>query len=390
MAPTSTRGAIRLARNVLLGARNSWLSIDEPGQLLVPGCEWHISPLGRSYFVNHNTKTTSWRKPALERPPGSLTPECIIEGHSKNIRSLACLDTSCDILSASEDCSIRRWKRDGKSIGGPWDNAGEAVRAMVVSPNQAMFVCGSMDGKLRLWDIAEGSMVGDPWEGDAAVWCLDWSPDGQVIASGSEDSTIRRWNPNIGRQIAPEIKTSHGRVHAVKYSSQGDKFTSGGEDKMICVWSKDGKLLMNIKGHEETVTFLTWSKDDSHIFSSSFDNTIRKWSIDGEELFVFRGHTRAIRSLCLTPDESHLVSASMDCSVRIWDLKTNQPVGDPLLHANELVAVIIFPDGKYIASAGFDAKIYVWSLDAALKQIVSVSICYQRLSKLVFVVSACR
>jgi WD40 repeat protein len=245
-----------------------------------------------------------------------------------------------------------------------------------------MFVCGNMDGRLRLWDIVEGSMVGDPWEGhaDAAIWCLDWSPDGQEIASGSQDSTIRRWNPNIGRQIAPEIKTSHGRVHAVRYSPQGDKFTSGGEDKMICVWSRDGKLLKNLKGHEETVTWLYWSKDGSHIFSASYDNTIRKWgSIDGEELAVFRGHTRAVRCLCLTPNESHIISASMDCSVRIWDLKTTQPVGDPLLHAHELVAVVIFPDGNYIASAGFDAKIYVWSLNAALKQTVSVFICCQRL-----------
>ncbi|KAJ8585713.1 hypothetical protein M405DRAFT_935855, partial [Rhizopogon salebrosus TDB-379] len=46
--------------------------LDEPRQL-IPGCEWHISPLGRSYFVNHNTRTTSWKKPVPDRPAGSLT-----------------------------------------------------------------------------------------------------------------------------------------------------------------------------------------------------------------------------------------------------------------------------------------------------------------------------
>ncbi|KAJ8579378.1 hypothetical protein M405DRAFT_886480, partial [Rhizopogon salebrosus TDB-379] len=35
--------------------------------------------LGRSYFVNHNTRITSWKKPVPDRPVGSLTPECIIE-----------------------------------------------------------------------------------------------------------------------------------------------------------------------------------------------------------------------------------------------------------------------------------------------------------------------
>ncbi|KAG2059924.1 hypothetical protein BDR06DRAFT_1002987 [Suillus hirtellus] len=49
--------------------------LDHPGDLVVPGWEWHISPLGRSYFVNHNTRTTSWKKPKPERPAGSLMPE---------------------------------------------------------------------------------------------------------------------------------------------------------------------------------------------------------------------------------------------------------------------------------------------------------------------------
>ncbi|KAJ8587587.1 hypothetical protein M405DRAFT_843093, partial [Rhizopogon salebrosus TDB-379] len=57
-----------------------------------------------------------------------------------------------------------------------------------------------------------------------------------------------------------------------------------------------------------------------------------------------------------------------DYSVRIWDLQTNQQVGDPLLHDDELSAIVIPSDGRYIASAGLDKKIYVWSFEAALKQ----------------------
>ncbi|KAG2738426.1 hypothetical protein P692DRAFT_20882297 [Suillus brevipes Sb2] len=67
--------------------------LDYPGDLVDPECEWHISPFGRSYFVNHNTRTTSWNKPRPERPAGSLTPERIIEGHSRFIWSLAGKET---------------------------------------------------------------------------------------------------------------------------------------------------------------------------------------------------------------------------------------------------------------------------------------------------------
>ncbi|KIK40564.1 hypothetical protein CY34DRAFT_87104 [Suillus luteus UH-Slu-Lm8-n1] len=273
-------------------------------------------------------------------------------------------------MSASDDGSIRQWKIDGEPVGKSWDGGG-AVQSIAVHLDDTTVVSGSVDGRLRLWNVKEGSMIGDPWVGhNAPVRCLDWSPDALEIASGSEDGTIRRWNPDTGRQIAPTIKlkTSHGWIMAVKYSPQGDKFISGG-DGPICVWSRDGKLLIEIKGHDAVVTSLCWSKDGAHIFSGSFDRTIRKWrAINGKELVVLRGHPNAIRSLCLTPNDCYIVSASSDCSIRIWGLKSNQAVGDPLLHDDEVLAVAMSPDGKCIASAGLDKKIYVWSLEAALER----------------------
>jgi WD40 repeat protein len=210
-------------------------------------------------------------------------------------------------------------------------------------------------------------MIGDPWEGHVVpVRCLDWSPDALEIASGSLDGTIRRWNPDTGRQIAPP--TTHGWVNAVKYSPQGDKIISGGNGP-ICVWSRNGKLLKEINGHDNAVTSLCWSKDGAHIFSGSGDYTIRiRRAIDGKELVVLQGHTNVVMSICLTPNERYIVSASNDCSVRIWDLKTNQAVGDPLLHDDQVFAVAMSPDGKCIASAGSDKKIYIWSLEEALER----------------------
>ncbi|KAJ8580251.1 WD40 repeat-like protein, partial [Rhizopogon salebrosus TDB-379] len=216
-----------------------------------------------------------------------------------------------------------------------------------------MVVSGSADGRLRLWNVKEGSAVSDPWDGHSGTLkCLDWSPNAREIASGSQDGTIRRWNPNTGRQIAPPIETG-GWVHVVKYSPRGDKSASCGYDDDIRVWSKDGKLLIEIKGHDDWVNSLCWSKDGACIFSGSGDMTIRKWqSIDGKELVVLRGHNSIVTSICLSPDERHLLSASEDCSVRIWDLKTNKQVGDPLLHDDELLALTTPSDGRYIASAG--------------------------------------
>jgi len=149
-----------------------------------------------------------------------------------------------------------------------------------------MAASGSIDGRLRLWNIKEGRVVGDPLEGHKdAVRCLDWSPKGLEIASGSRDGTVRRWNPITGRQIGPTIETG-GWVLAIKYSPQSDKIASGGEDRVIRVCSKDGKLLIEIKGHDNWVSSLCWSKDGAHIFFASGDCTIRKWQLQWTTQFV--------------------------------------------------------------------------------------------------------
>jgi WD40 repeat protein len=202
------------------------------------------------------------------------------------------------------------------------------------------------------------------------VWCLNWSPNGAEVAGGSQDGTIRRWNTSTGRQIGPLIKKSDDWIWTIKYSPQGDKFASGGYDNTVRVWSKDGELIIEIKGHDSMVMSLCWSKDGAYIFSGSVDDTIRKWqSIDGKELVVIRGHTNSVTSFCLSPDESHLISASHDYSVRIWDLETNQQVGDPLWHDDQVHVVAVSSNGYFASSiSGPDAKIYVWSLEAALKR----------------------
>ncbi|KAG2356677.1 quinon protein alcohol dehydrogenase-like superfamily, partial [Suillus spraguei] len=241
------------------------------------------------------------------------------------------------------------------------------VNRIAVSPDGLMVVGECGNGRLRLWNIKEESLVGHPWEGNSdGLVCLDWSPNGAEVAGGSKDGTIRRWNSTTGRQIAPPIKTSNEFVMTIKYSPQGDKFASGCEDK-IRVWSKNGKLLIEIKARDSWVmSILCWSKDGAYIFASLQDHTIRKWqSIDGEELVAFQGHTANICSLCLSPDGCHLVTASFDYSVRlVW---TYIPLWWTVIamiqtHLRVVNTIAVSPDGLMVVSECRDDRLRLWNI----------------------------
>ncbi|KIK33448.1 hypothetical protein CY34DRAFT_58483, partial [Suillus luteus UH-Slu-Lm8-n1] len=150
-----------------------------------------------------------------------------------------------DILSIS-DGAIRQWTRAGKPVGKPLDYEGGIVGIMAVSPGGLMVVGACGDGRVRLCNIKEGSLVGQPWEGNHdRVICLDcwvaslcWSKDGEYIFSASLDCTIRK------RQ------------------------------------SNDGKELVVIRGHTEPVASLCLSPDGCHLVSASIDYSVPIWDLE--------------------------------------------------------------------------------------------------------------
>lgn len=128
------------------------------------------------------------------------------------------MDTSsCNIISASNDGSIRKWSGDGEVVGQPCGSDGGGVISLAVSPGQTMVASGNADGTIRLWNIEDGSMVGELWTGHSIVLrCLDWSPIALEAVSGSNDGTIRRWDPASGHQIASPIETGQDWVLTIK------------------------------------------------------------------------------------------------------------------------------------------------------------------------------
>ena len=91
---------------------------------------------------------------------------------------------SCNVMSASDDGSIRQWTRDGEPVGAPWRCYGGGVGSIAVSPDETMVASGSIDSRIRVWNIQECKMIGDPWDGHGApVRCLGWSPDSREIAT---------------------------------------------------------------------------------------------------------------------------------------------------------------------------------------------------------------
>lgn len=77
-----------------------------------------------------------------------------------------------------------------------------------------------------------------------------FSPDGRRIVSGSHDKTVRVWDAGSGMQVLL-LRGHEDQVCSVSSSATG-RIVSGSADETARVWNEDGKLLLVLRGHEDT------------------------------------------------------------------------------------------------------------------------------------------
>ena len=93
------------------------------------------------------------------------------------------------------------------------------------------------------------------------------------------------------------------------------------EDKTAKLWSREGKLLHTLRGHDSGIWSVGFSSDSQTIATGSNDGIIKLWKSDGTFVTNLIGHSAGVKGLAFAPDGKTLVSASEDKTVILWNLE---------------------------------------------------------------------
>jgi WD40 repeat protein len=200
------------------------------------------------------------------------------------------------------------------------------------------------------------------------IWSIAFSPNGEFLATGDLDSKLCLWQVKDGKQLLNLKGHSHW-VLSIAFSLDSQTMISGGSDNQIKVWDvKTGKCLKTLSGHQHWVFAVAYQPKTSPtnriIASGSIDSSIRLWDLAaGECIKILTGHTSWVRALAFSPDGKILASASEDCTIALWDVATGKCLKTLTNHTSAVWSVDFSPCGQLLASGGADQTVKLWNLE---------------------------
>jgi AAA-like domain/WD domain, G-beta repeat len=196
----------------------------------------------------------------------------------------------------------------------------------------------------------------------ANVHTANFSPDGKLIVTADDKFTVKVFQLN--GKVVLSLPGHSNSVTEVVFSPDSQLMASTSFDKTVMIWRRDGRLQNTLKGHQDLVWSATFSRNSELIATASSDRTIKIWSAGGVLLQTLTGHTRPVTSVRFSPDGNLLASTSQDRTVKLWKrtVQGQFRLEKTLLgHRDEVWGCNFSPDGQMIASASHDWTVKLWT-----------------------------
>jgi WD40 repeat protein len=125
-------------------------------------------------------------------------------GHSTWVGAFAFSNDGKWVVSGGCDGKLTWWPADAETPQPLRSIAGHGthwVRSLATSPDGTLLASGGNDNTVRLWNLADGTLVKEITGHEKHVYSVTFHPDGQSLFSGDLAGSIRQWDLSTGTEL---------------------------------------------------------------------------------------------------------------------------------------------------------------------------------------------
>ncbi len=198
------------------------------------------------------------------------------------------------------------------------------------------------------------------------VRMLAFAPDGRTVATSSLDGTVRLWDVATG--VERHTLRAGGEVFSVAFNDDGRQVLAGAAGR-VATWDvRTGKAGPLLKADHGRVLGLAVSPDGKWLATGGEDHTIKLWYAHTRaERATFRGHTGPVQQIIFSRYGRTLLSAGRDGTVRFWDVAHRSARPLAVRHSGPLWSLALARDGRTLATAT-DDEVLLWDAEALTKR----------------------
>jgi WD40 repeat protein len=305
-------------------------------------------------------------------------------------------DAAGDVYGFEGKSGAALWARRGSHEGG--------VLAMAIRPDGAAFATAGQDGRVLIWNAAEGQVSEVVELGNGWVENVAWSSDGQWLAASIsrcvhvyDAGGKEAWRSDehlstisaIAWSSAQELATAcYGRVTffdaptgklrqklewkasfvSMVLSPVGNIVACGSQDNLVHFWRRSTEEVSMMAGYSSKPSTLAFD-DTGTLLATGGGEAVTVWSFqgsgpEGTEPSVLEIHIQPITTLAFAHHGMLLASGARDCGVVVWALQSDgggDPVGIALV-ADAVAELYWRPDSRALAALDAQGGVTVWQI----------------------------
>ncbi len=155
-------------------------------------------------------------------------------------------------------------------------------------PGTDFLAMGDEKGEIMIWNLKTASretVLSTPQ--GRKIYSLAASPDGKYLASATTShGQLEVWEvANWERRKFADIYHNSPTDGMLAFSADG-RYLASPDGPVIKIWElATAQLVKEYRGHNKSISSVSWAADNMHIASGSYDGTVRVWKAFGDQRF---------------------------------------------------------------------------------------------------------